>query len=44
MTKLSAMNDKYAEKYPKAHEKTAHYCTVLADVWQETFPNAEQKV
>ena len=42
--KLSAMNERYAEKFPKAHEKTSHYFTVLSDVWQETFPNAEKKV
>ena len=42
--KLSTMNERYAEKFPKAHEKTSHYFTVLSDVWQETFPNAEKKV
>ena len=43
-TKLGSYNEKYAEKYPSAHEKTSYYVNLLADVWQETFPNAEKKV
>lgn len=31
--KMSAINERYAEKYPKAHEKTSHYVGVVADVW-----------
>ena len=44
LAKMSTYNDKYAEKYPNAHEKTSHYANLLADVWQETFPNSEKKV
>ena len=40
--KLTAMNERYAEKYPKQHEKVAHYAKVFSDVWQETFPNSEK--
>lgn len=42
--KMSAINDRYAEKFPKAHEKTSHYVGVVAEVWQETFPDNEKKV
>ena len=38
------MSDKYASKYPKAHEKTMHYYGIVAEVWQETFPDSEKKV
>ncbi len=41
--KLSSVNDKYAGKYPNAHKKTTHYFHTLKEVWQETFPDAEQK-
>ena len=41
--KLSSVNDLYAEKYPNAHKKTSHYFHTLREVWQETFPDAEQK-
>ena len=43
MARFSSINDRCAEKFPGAHQRTSHYAGVLAEVWKETFPNAHEK-
>ena len=42
--KMSSINDKYKEKFPKAHEKTSKYSATLAEVWAETFPDTKAQM
>jgi len=41
--KADSVSEKVKTKFPKQHEKGAHYLNVVKDVWVETFPNSEKK-
>ena len=41
--RFSSINERYKEKFPKAHEKTSHYASVCVEVWHETFPDTGAK-
>lgn len=42
--KKSAINNKFSSKFPKVHKKTSSAFNYMKDVWEETFPNEDDKV
>lgn len=42
--KTSSVNKKVSSKFPRVHSTTSSAFTYIKDIWEETFPNEDEKV
>jgi hypothetical protein len=42
--KKSNLNNSISSKFPRVHSKTSSAFNYIKDVWEETFPNEDEKV